>query len=243
MPDTWIHGFLSMPLETKTTRDIRPFQPALETLDTQLHAWGITTAAIAPALAEAYEQSNLYGEHTFGPGGPCFGRWGAAGIHTYNLYGAQWKAAMDKGMYKLYEHDFEPKRQYAFQEARIVNGELHSRLDLLAKSVKADGARIVVYNGLPWVRSGMVEIPGQSGKCIFVEDVPANGYKTISAANLPTTGTPREQAADTLDTPFYKVHFDLQRGGIVSLVDKKTGRELVDPSSPYALGQYLHELG
>ena len=35
--------------------------------------------------------------------------------------------------------------------------------------------------------------------------------------------------------------FDLRRGGIASLVEKKTGRELVDRSSPYALGQFLHE--
>ena len=45
----------------------------------------------------------------------------------------------------------------------------------------------------------------------------------------------------TLDTPFYKVAFDLKRGGIASLVDKQTGRELVDQASPYALGQFLHE--
>ena len=44
-----------------------------------------------------------------------------------------------------------------------------------------------------------------------------------------------------LDTPFFKVAFDLKRGGIASLVDKQTGRELVDQSSPYALGQFLHE--
>ena len=31
------------------------------------------------------------------------------------------------------------------------------------------------------------------------------------------------------------------RGGIASLVEKKTGRELVDRTSPYALGQFLHE--
>ena len=31
------------------------------------------------------------------------------------------------------------------------------------------------------------------------------------------------------------------RGGIASFVEKKTGRELVDRKSPYALGQFLHE--
>ncbi len=237
MPDTWVHGFMSMPIETKISHDIRPFEPALETLDTQLHAWGVTTTDLAPALAEAYEQSNLYGEHTFGPWGPKSGPW-ESGIRARNVYGAEWKAAMDKGMLKKYEQGFQPKRDYAFKEVAIVERELHSRLDLLAKSVKADGSHIVVYNGLPWARSGTVEIPGQSGKFLYVEDVPANGYKTIPLPQQPATTT---QETDTLDTPFYKVAFDLKRGGIASLIDKKTGRELVDQSSPYALGQFLHE--
>ena len=38
MPDTWIHGWMSMPVESKLAHSIRPFQPALETLDTQLRA-------------------------------------------------------------------------------------------------------------------------------------------------------------------------------------------------------------
>ena len=112
---------------------------------------------------------------------------------------------------------------------------------MLAKSVNAEGSRIVVYNGLPWARSGTVEIPGHPGRFIFVEDVPANGYKTIAPPPAADVDQPQSHPTDTLNTPFYKVIFDLQRGGIASLVDKKTGRELVEQSSPYALGQFLHE--
>ena len=42
-------------------------------------------------------------------------------------------------------------------------------------------------------------------------------------------------------TPYFKVVFDLTRGGISSLIEKTTGRELVDQSSKYAVGQFLHE--
>lgn len=35
--------------------------------------------------------------------------------------------------------------------------------------------------------------------------------------------------------------FDLTRGGISSLVETATGRELADRSSPHALGQFIHE--
>ena len=40
MPDTWIHGLLSNPIETALARNIRPLEPAVETLDTQLRTWG-----------------------------------------------------------------------------------------------------------------------------------------------------------------------------------------------------------
>jgi hypothetical protein len=43
-----------------------------------------------------------------------------------------------------------------------------------------------------------------------------------------------------LETTHFKVKFDLQRGGIASLVDKVSGHELVDPTT-HVLGQFLHQ--
>ena len=177
MPDTWIHGWLSMPIESKAAHTARPLQPAVETLDTQLRAWGLTTGDLAPALAEAYEQSVLYSEHTFGPAAPNMGSWNSGTLR--DLYGAAWKAAYDRGAYKKYEQVFDDKRAYARKEAEIVHRELRSRLDLLAKSVKTAGPRVVVYNALPWPRSGLVEIPSRPGKFLYSQDVPASGYKTF----------------------------------------------------------------
>jgi hypothetical protein len=239
MPDTWIHGWLSMPLEAKAARQFRALEPALDALDTQLRAWGLAPGPLAPALAEAYEQSGLFSEHTFGPFGPNGGSWNS-GTPRY-LYGEEWKAAYAKGSYQKYEQAFDDKRVFAHKADEIVRRELSQRLELLAKSVNADGKRIVVYNALPWERSGIVEVPGQPGKFIFAEKVPANGYRTYPAEPSDVAARPEQPASTTLDTPFYKVSFDLKRGGIASLVDKQTGRELVDKTSPYALGQFLHE--
>lgn len=234
MPDTWIHGWMSMPIESNLAHTIRPFEPALDVLDTQLRAWGLTNDNVAPLLANAYEQSVLYSEHTFGPASPAMGSWNS---HTpRSLYGEAWKEAHDSGAYAAYEEVFNGKRAYAQKEAEIVNHELRSRLDLLAQSVATTGPRLVVYNGLPWPRSGMVEV---AGKLFYAKNIPANGYKTFpadSGAILSPAGSDT-----TLDTPFYRVTFDLKRGGIASLIEKKSGRELVDQTSPYALGQFLHE--
>lgn len=93
----------------------------------------MATGDVTSPLGEAYEQSFLYSDHTFGPAGPNMGPWNS---HTPRyLYGAEWKAAYAKGAYKAYEEVINAKRAYAHKEAEIVNRELKSRLDLLAKSV------------------------------------------------------------------------------------------------------------
>jgi hypothetical protein len=237
MPDTWIHGWMSMPLEAKECRHFRPLEPALDVLDTQLRAWGVTPSPLAPALAEAYEQSGLFSEHTFGPFGPNGGSWNS-GTPRY-LYGAEWKAAYGRDAYQKYEAAFDDKRGFAHRAHLIVCDELAERLALLAKSIKAEGDCIVVYNPLPWARSGVVENPNEPGQFVSVGTVPANGYIIHQLAS--EADSLQGDTATTLHTPFYKATFDLKRGGIASMVDKQTGRELVDRTSPYALGQFLHE--
>ena len=225
MPDTWIHGLLSMPEATEIARNIRPLEPALDSLDTHLKLLGLTTAPLAQPLAQAYEQSLLYGEHTFGMNGEFGGR------RIWPL--AEWKKKLPLEQQEKFLRSFADKEAYIRRTDEIVTTGLNSRLSLLAQSVRADGARFVVWNSLPWQRSGLVEVNGQP---FYATEVPANGYKTfpLSAVNALTP-------ADLLKTSFYQVGFDLARGGIASLVEKKSGREWVDQASPYALGQFLHE--
>ena len=272
--DTWIHGIMSMPQETKIARNVRPLEPALDALDTHLRAWGLAPGPLAQPLAAAYENSYLYAEHTWGMNsayGPCY------------LFGDAWKkwmaeAAAEKppadgnyanvpnGSKKKWLKSYDDKREYIRKTERIVNRELQSRVDLLAKSVKADGRRVVVYNPLPWKRSGMVSVAmghGNAGGVVglgsgdieagdwngkeysfFATGVPACGYKTFRFVSAPEVifRSPKTALSGvTLDTDVYKAVFDLRRGGIASLIEKSTGRELVDQSSPYVLGQFFHE--
>jgi len=236
MPDTWIHGWLSMPVEAKMAHNLRPLEPALEGLDIQLRVWGVNVPPVVAALAESYEQSNLFSEHTFGPDRPDRHSWNSGTPHY--LYGKKWEDAYTRGAYKKYEQAFDDKRQFAHRADAIVRRELASRLDLLAKSVKADVDSVLVYNALPWKRSGIVAVPGKPEKLLLAEDVPANGYKVLSARS----DLPEKVLSETsFETPFFTVTFDLKRGGIASLVEKKTGRECVDQSSEYVVGQFLHE--
>ena len=244
MPDTWIHGLMSMPQATSTVRNLRPLEPSLDALDTQLRIWGITPPPLAGQLAEAYEQSLLYGEHTWGMN---------AEYGPRRLYGEDWKnwlaemakepvpadgdyTKVPRGSKRKWMQSYEDHRNYANRAARIVNDELEVRLKILAENVRAPAGAMIIYNPLPWPRSGLVEL---DGKQVFAKDVPACGYKVLAdKSDKPETSG---LTGNSLETPYYKVTFDLERGGISSLVEKSTGRELADKSSPYALGQFLHE--
>jgi len=58
---------------------------------------------------------------------------------------------------------------------------------------------------------------------------------------LATDGLRGDAQAGVIENESLKVTLDPARGGIRSVVDKRTGRELVDQNSSYRLGQYLYE--
>jgi hypothetical protein len=255
-PDTWIHGLQSNPQETKIARNVRPLESALDGLHTQMKGWGVRVSPIAAKLAKAYEQSLLYGEHTWGMNSAYGPR---------NSYGDDWKKWLEeaaaeplpengnyamlknsdaynttKGSKRKWLRSYDDKRQYILTANEIVSKELNEHLNLLASSVNKKGKRIVVYNPLPWKRSGMIENPWEKGKYFYVKDVAASGYTTYSFDEL-KEGAITNDEQTVFSTPYFKVVFDLKKGGIASLIEKTTGRELVDQSSNYVIGQFLHE--
>lgn len=244
MPDTWIHGLLANPTSTKSHQNTQPLEPALDALDTTLKLWNIATPTMADSLAKAYEQTFLYGEHTWGMN---------AEYGPRRAYGDAWKnwlvelakepapadgdySKLPRGSKRKWMQSYQDHRNYAFTAETIIQKELKTRLDLLAANVQAEQGSTVVYNPLPWKRSGILEI---NGKRVFAKDVPAGGYITLKDPS--SSSEQIDPAATTFETPYFKVTFDLKRGGIASLVEKSTQRELIDTTSPYALGQFLHE--
>ena len=101
----------------------------------------------------------------------------------------------------------------------------------LAANVNVDGDRLVVLNPLPYGRDAIVDIPGHAGKRFLVEDLPPSGYRTYPLAEAlesdkSSTGDNCDTA--TLENKFLRVILDRAKGGIVSIVDKKTRRELME---------------
>lgn len=258
MPDTWIHGCMCDPGGMRTARNVAPLMSAAETLNTQLRGWGVAVADPARELAKAHEQALLYNEHTWG---------GAAGVR---VYGEAFQKLPPQQHTNL-EGSWEDKTDYIRTAGKITSALLETNLGALAQAVNFAGPRAVVFNPLPWPRSGVVEI---AGRPFCAENIPACGYKTFpappSASNvtlrdasgsrshetsgrdaknrsLTTSATaspssaPAASSGDTLENEFFRVKVAASRGAIVSLVDKRTGREWADAGAAHGLGQYLNE--
>src|SRR6478609_8233128 len=66
MGDVWIHGTMSMPEATKLAQNIRPSIGGLDELSTLEANWGIYRPDLRKTIGDAYENSLLYSEHTWG---------------------------------------------------------------------------------------------------------------------------------------------------------------------------------
>ncbi len=256
MPDTWIHGIMSMPVESKIARNIRPQIAALETLNALLRAWGVGVPAVQGPVATAYEKSLMFGEHTWG-----YNMW-----LLPPLYGKDWEAVRAQGTYDKLERSFVEKGQYIRDAQAAVDPALRANLEALARAIHVQGPRIVVFNPLAWPRVHtpvVVDTPAfraealrdvVSGEVLPVEregsqlrflagPMPSQGYRTyvpVADDGPPSGMLEADSAGTSLENDALRVRLDPLRGGIASIVEKATGRELVD-ASKYAAGQYLYE--
>ena len=262
MPDTWIHGPLSDPQGASAARTVRPACGVAESLGTHLRFWNVKTPDITCTLPAAREQSLLYGEHTWGGSLSWVTGYGK---DLKWSYGEPWKAERTAGRFKRLEESWAEHTRYIESAGKLVSTSMETAMTNLARSVGSDRERIVVFNPLPWKRDGVVHLrkpvtvpkalrPLDGGSAVSVDEkdseirfwaqgIPATGYRTFEAASMPD-GEPRFQPGsqpEVLENDSLKVCLDANRGGVRSLVDKSTGRELVDTESNVALGQLLYE--
>jgi len=221
-PDTWIHGCMSDPGGMRLARNVHPLIPAIEVLHTQLRQWGVQTETHDEEVAKAFEQSLLYSEHTWGLG------------QSIDVYGEAFEE-LPSSKYQKLEASWEDKTNYIRNAASITSTLLDAGLSALSQAVDTQGPRVVVYNPLPWQRSGIVDIDGAS---FHAKDVPALGYRTFPR---PPAVVSKTLSGNILENEFIRVRLDPVRGIIASLVEKRTGREWVDEAAEFGLGQYLNE--
>ena len=248
MPDTWIHGMMTLPEATAIHRRTVGDLITLGQLDTTLRAFGVATEPVAELLERAYRDSGLYSEHT----------WGLAGFRVRGprLYRPGWRQRYDSGEYKEFDESFQYHADYARRARKAAQDGM-----ALARSVDVEGPRVVVFNPLPYVRDAVVEVempdggrgatalPGavrEGNKVRFLaKGLPAGGYKTYVVHGEQVKHVGNQNDLHVLHGQIKKfrhftVKFDLEKGGIASLVENATGRELVKQGG-HVLGQFLHE--
>ena len=267
--DPWIHGTMSMPEASKLAQNIRPSIGGMDQLSTLETIWGIYCPDLRKITSDAYEQSLLYSEHT----------WGLANQHYLKVpYGKAWQVMWERGLppqYKLLEESWKDHANYINNVQKLVTNPYRDAVASLADNVNVDGNRIVVYNPLPWKRDGTIELdtrlifgndfaslkPVDGGPAItvsheypaiedkapmsrfVVKDIPPMGYRTYIASN-DKVDSPEMIAnlnSGVIESPFFKATIDAKRGRIASLVDKRTGKEMVDVNAPQGFGQYFYE--
>jgi hypothetical protein len=261
MPDTWIHGPMCDPAGAKIARNIRPMIHMADTLNTLSKAWKAPQFEADRVVAKAYEKSLLYGEHTWG--GALY--WVSKYDDGRRLeYGDAWKERHAAGRYQKLEDSWAEHTSYIESARDLISPLFTSQMQALAANVSVSGNRIVVYNPLPWARSGLVTFQSQKrgilaaqpvngtepipiesvdGNCSFVaKNIPAMGYRTFKLVeNSSQSVGSTIPAIHVIESPFFRVVIDPKSGAISSLVDRRTGREWADSSASPQIGQHLYE--
>ncbi|MCY1722459.1 hypothetical protein OU798_19070 [Prolixibacteraceae bacterium Z1-6] len=261
MPDTWIHGYMSMPGEVKTSRALGKDIFNLEALNTFGELWGISSnKKTAEIIGNATENIHLFNEHTFGLAM-------SHGHGGYWAYNDEYEYLRAKGFYEPIEFSWKEKSQRVANAEMMIKPAVHQKMKDLAAAVHAEGKRIVVYNPLPWERSGLVtiqtnhEIKGslknlQDNNIVsfsknkniiqfFANNVPAMGYTTFvpveTEVKTRTETLSANEKTGTIENEFFSITIDKETGSVISLIDKKSGKEVVSRNSEWNFGQYVYE--
>lgn len=271
MPDTWIHGPMSDPAGAAIARNIRPAITMTETLHTLLNAWGVKQPDISATLAQAREQSLLYGEHTWGGAQYWVTKYGSG---TKWGYGDAWRADHEAKRFQRLEDSWAEHTAYIEKARDLVEPLLQRQLKALAEAVNQPGERIVVVNPLPWTRyqgvafldaagfrsgkpvkgmlvdvasreRGIEPLLDSDGKTMRCEAylTPPMGYRTYSF---------EEGVPGRIVYTNYKTNINQMRAsgttakldparGIVRSLKHESDGELVDENSPVGFGEVLYE--
>ena len=182
------------------------------------------------------------------------------------VYKDAWKQDRAAGRFSRIESSWAEHTAYIETMHSLIQPALDEELATLAHSVRAEGDRVVVYNPLPWERDGAVTVTWnrkppsglmsldtsevlpvdtRDSRLHFVaRKVPPMGYRVY----LPSPAKPESKgkigvdaSGRSMENSFFRVVLDPARGAIQSIVDQRTGQELVDTAAPHGFGQYLYE--
>lgn len=261
--DWWVDGVGADALPLGVNRRAQGAIRTGQTLHALADALGEPPApAVAAEVDQAYEDLALFDEHTWGAANPW--RDGLERMDSGNLQRAR-KAAfahtaseradtlLDHGRRRLAEA-FRPAPA-ALASIVVVNPSSWERTDLVRVLVPDEAAPagqpvtiIDAGGGEPVPATlepqGHADFRAKGRWLTFrAEAVPPLGYARYDiVANTPAdSGGQSEPAPFTLETDEYRVTIDPEAGFIASIVDRESGRELVDAAAPFGFNEYIYD--
>lgn len=253
-PDYWTDGFGSAARETAASRKTQSDMLAIEGMLSMAEKMGTNNVPdIDKEIRRIHENLLFYDEHTFGAaeslGNPlCENsqvQWAEKGSYAWEaLKSAQmlYETAIGYIQGKLYRSEHPT---VTFFNTLGWNRSSLLKLYIDFEVVPRDRAfRLVDENGHALKVQPLNSRSEGRYYSVWAENIPAMGYRTYEIV-LDEGKAEAPKAFDfkdgVVENNFYRVTFDLEKGGIKSVVDKELSRELVDAGSEWNVGAYVYE--
>ena len=180
--------------------------------------------------------------------------------HTWGTY-----CSIDQPESEFTKAQWKIKAEFAGHAFAHAGNRLVGVTERITSLVRTDGSARVVLNPMGWPRTAVIHISHGGGKgfpepdvpwceidgnaagpssvVMFVKDVPACGYRVLKLGPPGQRRKAESAEGNVIESRAYRIKFDSASGGIASIIDKDSGRELVDAKAPYRLNEYLYVAG
>jgi len=210
----------------------------------------------AEAVREAWDLSMLYDEHTWGAYNSiddpqselARGQWALKSSFAYRAREAS-RTLLRRGneaLAKLISADGD-------YEFAVFNPLSWARTDVVRVTLpagplrEAKGKIRVIDRRLG--SDAKFQLMGDDAILVVARNIPSMGYAVFEVRPgegevpnpMPATMVTTDAGDPIIENRFFRLTVDSKSGGISSLVDKETGRELVDKASPWKLNAYVYE--
>ena len=251
-PDWWTDGFGSAARETAAARETETAMHVSRGLLAMASTLGAPVSPRTLERAAAIQDDLLfYEEHTYGAAESISDpmaenaqvQWGEKAAYV-------WTAVKDSNL--LREEAFGLLQDYLpraeVPTIAVINTLNWPRAGMVRvfidhQMLPPDREFRILDDGNPVLAQPMQRRAEGTYWALWVPEVPSWGYKTL---RIETSDKPRAKEkpaanASILENTYYKLVLDPEKGGIQSLVDKESGRDLVDDTAAWSMGQCLYE--
>ena len=216
MPDSWVYGPMCNPAGQRVARRIHEELSYVEIFETlrAIKTDKKLSPDIAPKIADAREQSLLYGEHTWGGSLDWICNYAYGEILPW---GESWSRLVESNgfteKYRQIIKSWDEKSAYIYKANSILQ-ELKG---------KKDGKQYR-FNPLPW------ELSDYSGN-----KIPPGGIVLSMSSDIKQSKGEHQEIV-TLSSTWFRVEVDGITGEIKSIFDKKYNRKLITQAKDEPLG-------